>query len=277
VCGSRLALLEAGQGDPVVLLHGFPDNAWTWEPVIERLALRGHRVVAPFLPGYWPSEPPPSGEIEVTEVIELLESLLGEIGDGPVALVGHDWGATLTYLLAGRAPRAISRAVTIAVPHPARSGALIFDPELAHHAFHWWLFLVDDIGEAALSANDLALVDYLWRQWSPDLEDRQHIERVKRETLGATGGIANAIGYYRSFLSSLAAGTLELPTITVPTLTVFGGDDPMRRLVVGQESAFAAAFRTETLPGAGHFVHREDPDRIALLIEQWIDEGAPGR
>ena len=92
-------------------------------------------------------------------------------------------------------PSAVNCAAAIAVLHPFQSGAVLGDPDLTHHAFHHWLFQLPLVAEAALEAEDLAMVDYLW---SPTLSDGHHIEQVKRETLRAPGAIAAALGYYRS-------------------------------------------------------------------------------
>jgi len=273
--GSEIAILEAGHGPSVMLLHGFPDNARTWTTQISQLASHGYHVVAPFLPGYAPSGPPPGGQVDLRSVVKTLAGLSMSVGRGPVSLVGHDWGGTLSYLMAAFHPQAVASATVISVPHPLQSAAVLTDPRLIHHTFHHWLFQLPLVSEVALAAEDLALVDYLWRLWSPRLDDSDHITQVKNETLRAPGGIGHALGYYRAIFNELVAGTLDLPPIPVPVLVVFGGDDPTRRLTDGQHAHFTGTYRRAIIPGAGHFVHREQPESLTTLVLHWLRETAP--
>lgn len=270
VGGTRLALLECGRGAPVVLLHGFPDNAWTWEHQFGPLAAAGYRAIAPYLPGYPPSGLPASGTIEVHEVIDALAALIEKVADGPAVLVGHDWGATLTYLLAAGRPELLGGAVAMAVPHPAASGQVLTHPDLIQENFHHWFFQLPDLPEAALEANDLAFVDYLWRSWSPSLDHTDHVERVKRETLSVPGAIAAAIDYYRAMFRAMVSGSLELQPTSVRTLVLFGADDPHQRLVSGQDEWFGGEYELEVIGGARHFLQREVPAEVTRLLLKWL-------
>src|SRR5262249_29755069 len=151
------------EGPSVMLLHGFPDNARTWTAQISRIASHGYHAFAPFLPGYAPSGPPPGGQVDLRSVAETLAGLGTSVGGGPVSLVGHGWGGTLSYLVAAFHPEAVASATVISVPHPLQSAAVLADPRLIHHTFHHWLFQLPLVGELALAGEDLALVNYLWR------------------------------------------------------------------------------------------------------------------
>jgi pimeloyl-ACP methyl ester carboxylesterase len=124
-------------------------------------------------------------------------------------------------------------------------------------------------------ANDFAFVDYLWEHWSASgRDDREHIARVKRETLAPEGRVEAALGYYPALLN--------LPTthpqvaermqgqISIPTLTIFGDADPPRDLSQGEQVHFSAGYRFELVEGAGHFVHRERPDEVNRLLIDWF-------
>jgi pimeloyl-ACP methyl ester carboxylesterase len=287
--GSRLVLLEAGDGPAVVLLHGFPDNAWSWSHQIDALASAGRRAIAPFLPGYPPSEPPAKGnaqqgtaqddkpdEIEIVEVLEILAALIESLDQGPTALIGHDWGATIAYALAATHPDRVSRVAAMAVPHPGNAAVLLEDPALIHHTFHVWFFQLAGLPEYALAANDSRFIDYLWALWSPGLHDDAHIARVKRETLATPEAIAAALGYYRAIFKATLSGSLQLSPIAVPTLAIFGGSDPNAKLATGQETLFTGAYRHELIANAGHFLHREQPEHVNNLLNAWLDGSLDG-
>src|SRR5687767_8596914 len=110
--GVRYAYLEAGEGPLVLLLHGYPDNAHSWEHQLVALAAAGYRAVAPFMRGYPPTEVPPAGYYDRATLARDVEELIDALGGGePCHLVGQDWGAAIGYGVLGAFPRRIRRAV----------------------------------------------------------------------------------------------------------------------------------------------------------------------
>jgi pimeloyl-ACP methyl ester carboxylesterase len=272
--GVRFAFLEAGDGPLVILLHGFPDSAWTWSRQMSALAGAGYHAVAPFLRGYAPTEIPADGRYDALVLADDLAGLIQAFGGGPAYVVGHDWGATMTYAGMAMHPSSVRRAAVMALGHPSTLLSTFESPALLHHLFHVWLFGLDGFREVAARANDLALIDYLWRHWSAHLDDGEHVARVKRETLGPPGALEAALSYYPALLRL----GIEQPeaverltgTTSVPTLAIFGGEDPVRVLSEGEEAQFTAPYRFEVVDGAGHFVHRERPDEVTGLLLEWL-------
>ena len=273
--GLRFGLLEAGDGPLVVLLHGFPDNAWTWSKVIPTLVDSGYRVVAPFMRGYPPTEIPAEGRYDPAALADDVAGLIDELNGGdPAFVVGHDWGAMATYAAIGLHPEKLRRAVAIAIGHPGAVTRIFEHPDLLHHTFHAWLFQLPGLSETAVRHGDLAMVEYLWNLWSPGIEDADHIKGVK-ETLAGPGAVEAALGYYRALVRFALTHPEESQRIqftpaTVPTLSVYGGNDPAARLSEGEEQFFAAEHRVATVEGAGHFVQRERPDELSKLVLDWL-------
>jgi pimeloyl-ACP methyl ester carboxylesterase len=278
--GIEFAYIEAGDGPLVLLLHGFPDDARTYEHQMEALAGAGYRAVAPFMRGYPPTQPAPDGRYDSEALAADVAGLVEALGDGPAYVVGNDWGGIATHAASALHPEAVRRAVVINIGHPATFLATLTHPHQVHHIFHFWFFQLGEIATAAVRVNDLAFVDYLWDYWSgPGHEDREHVERVKRETLAPEGALEAALSYYPSLI--------DLPTarpdaaarmqgqIGVPTLTIFGDHDPPRELSEGEHVHFSGDHRLELVEGAGHFVHRERPDAVNRLILEWFgsDQG----
>jgi pimeloyl-ACP methyl ester carboxylesterase len=272
--GLRFNYLEAGEGPLVLLLHGFPDNAWTWEFQAQALASAGYRAVAPFLRGYPPTEIPAEGGYNVRVLAEDLEALIEALGEDDARVVGHDWGAVMAYAGMAYSPERIARAVAVAANHPRLFLGLFASPEFLHQSFHLWLFQLDGYAEGALSANDFALVDYLWRFWSPQLDASEHVARVKRETIVPDGAMAAALGYYRDLLRLPAADQQATETFIrpteIPTMQIFGADDPIAGPLPDEHACFAGPHRSVTLPDAGHFVHRDQPKEVGDLILQFF-------
>jgi pimeloyl-ACP methyl ester carboxylesterase len=202
VGGLEIGYLEAGEGPLVVLLHGFPDNAWTWEHQIPALAAAGHRVVAPFLRGYPPSEIPREPDYGAEALADDLNGLIAALSDEPACVAGHDFGAMAVYAALAEPEHRMARACVLAVSHPRHFARLIQHPELIQHGFHLWFLAHPLVGEIGAAVGDMALIDYLWKRWSGGHDDREHCRRVKRETLAQPGGLAAAVSYYRSFVGN---------------------------------------------------------------------------
>jgi pimeloyl-ACP methyl ester carboxylesterase len=276
--GIAFATLEAGEGPLVLLLHGFPDNAWTWEHQLTALAQAGYRAVAPFLRGYPPTEVP-AVAFDTEDNTSDVPALIAALGEPSAHVVGHDWGGLALMHAAALNPDVVTRAVSIGVGHPRTVINIFTSPEQLHYAFHVWFLQMDVFAAATLRANDFALVDYLWQLWSSQAPDRAHLARVKR-TLGEPGVVEGLLGYYRGLvrIPSAKPHFYERATqnINVPMLVVYGEEDPARALSEDERPFFDGEYRREIVPHAGHFVHREQPEHLnRLLLEQLGNADAP--
>ena len=278
--GGRFSLLRAGTGSRLaIVLHGFPDHPPTFAALIDALAAGGYSVAAPWLRGYAPStlDGPFHVERLAADVLELATAL----GHERFALVGHDWGAVTTYTTCALAPERVLAAVTMAVPHPLaflRNAA-----RTAQLARSWYMLFFQLPGAAALArAGDHALIDFLWRRWSPGLRLDDDARAALHAALDASGDAP--IGYYRAILrpprEALARMSAKAPTaqpIITPTLNLQGADDGCVAPSVarGQERFFRGPFAAEVLPGVGHFLQLEAPDQVAAHTLGWLRAHAP--
>ena len=163
--GLRFAYLEAGEGPLVLLLHGFPDNAHTWDRQMPALAAAGYRVVAPFLRGYPPTEIPDAGYFDLATLATDIKCLIDGLNAGqPCHLVGQDWGAAISYAVLAAYPESIRRAVILAVPHPIEVRRTIRkSPKHILRSFHRFLFQLPRLPEILCRTNDYAFIEFLWK------------------------------------------------------------------------------------------------------------------
>ena len=165
--GLKFAYLEQGNGPLVILLHGFPDTAYTWSHQMQPLVDAGYRVVAPFMRGYAPTEIPQNSYYDKATLVNDVAGLIGSLGSGkPVHLVGQDWGAITTYAVLAAYPELVRRSVVMAVPHPAEVSKSLLLPRHVQRSFHWWFFQLPHLPEKALAENDFDFIDYLWDYWT---------------------------------------------------------------------------------------------------------------
>lgn len=255
--GLRFAYLEEGTGPLVLLLHGFPDTAHTWDDLRPRLAARGFRAVSPFMRGFHPTALPDHDATQETLARDAL-ALIEALGEESAVVVGHDWGATAAYGAAAMAPGKIRTLITLAIPHPA---TLTYRPKKLWGARHFFGYKAPG-AVARFAAHDLAALPAICRRWSPSWNPPPAEFEAVRACFAHPGSLDAAFGYYRA-LTIFPPAWLKAP-ITVPTMAYFGKDDSIAGRSDFEKAAriFRGEYRFEELPG-GHFLHREYPDLFA--------------
>jgi pimeloyl-ACP methyl ester carboxylesterase len=165
--GLDFPILEAGDGPLVLCLHGFPDHAQSWIPVLDRLARAGYWAVAPALRGYWVGGAAPDGSYRASatgqDVLALIEALRAE----QAVLIGHDLGARAAYAAASLDAALVRKLVGLAVPYgKGLTTAFVADGDQQRRS--WYMFFFQTrLAEMAIQLNDFAFLDRLWREWSP--------------------------------------------------------------------------------------------------------------
>ncbi|OPF71345.1 alpha/beta hydrolase [Streptomyces antioxidans] len=283
--GLDFGYFEAGPADaPLALcLHGFPDSAHSWRHLLPALADAGYHAVAPFMRGYAPSGIPADGAYQAGAIAADANALHEAFGgDGDAVLIGHDWGAIAAYGATGSAPERWRRAVTMAVPPLGGVLADFFNYDYGQFKRSFYIFLFQTpLAEAGAAAHDMALIDGLWRDWSPGYKDAaEDIAHVK-ESLRDPDHLAAAIGYYRALFDPtrhVAAYAAEQEAVTgtgeVPTLYLHGADDGCigADVVQGAVDHLPAGSRMELVDDTGHFLHLERPERINREVLTWLAE-----
>nr|HEX4314776.1 alpha/beta hydrolase [Kofleriaceae bacterium] len=277
VGSETFAALEVGDaaGKPCVYLHGFPDHPPTAQPFLEALAARGYRVLAPWLRGYRPS--PVDGRFDVESLAIDIAGVIAAWpgsggGDVRVDVVGHDWGAAITYQLCTAHADRVARAVTLALPHPLTFLRQLRTAAQARRSWYMALFQLPGSGRLA-RAHDLALVDRLWRAWSPGFT----LDDAQRADLHAclADSLPGPLEPYRAIARPLGDVGERLRRaarpIATPLLQLHGADDGcVLPPTLDDARRFTGPRQLEVVPGVGHFLHLEQPAAIAARAADWL-------
>ncbi|HEX6041150.1 alpha/beta hydrolase [Longimicrobium sp.] len=266
----RLHWVEAGEGPPVLLLHGFPEFWYEWRHQLAALAGMGYRAVAPDLRGYNLSEKPEGVEAyRIEKLVDDVRGLIRHLGVERAHVVGHDWGGVVAWWLAMIAPEQIDRLVIINAPHPQAFRRELMTPDQMLRSWYAAAFQVPLLPEAAFRANDFALLGRIFRASSvrPGAFSDEDIRRY-REAAARPGAITAMINYYR------AAARYPGPparAITTPTLLIWGEQDQALsiRLTEGLDE-WVPGIRIERVPGVSHWVPAEAPDRVNELLAGFL-------
>lgn len=258
--GLTHAVFDEGEGPLVILQHGFPDTAHTWDDVAPALVAAGFRVVRPFGRGIAPSEKPLADAFHVEDISADLVALIGALGEEKATLVGHDWGASAVWGAAHLAPERIHKLVAVAIPHPA---AVRPTPVLAWRARH---FVANKLPNAVrrFSANDFAEVRTLYERWSPGFEWPDSEFEAAKNAYAHPGCADAALGYYRRLGRWPFRGRVRVNALVIGGLTdgALGSD-----AFEASGTRVDGPCQVKMLPG-GHFLHREHPEPfIEALLE----------
>jgi pimeloyl-ACP methyl ester carboxylesterase/glyoxylase-like metal-dependent hydrolase (beta-lactamase superfamily II) len=300
-----LAAGPAG-GDPVILLHGFPQTSYAFRHQLEALAAAGYRAVAPDQRGYSPDARPAAvADYALPELVGDVVGIADALGFETFHLVGHDWGGAVAWVLAGTFPDRVRSLTVLSTPHPEAFRAAIADPDGDQAARSSYFALFRAAGaEQRFLANDAAFL-------------RQVLDGVGREAigryvgvLGTPGAIGAALNWYRatdvgpaavaapqrgetaasrrdataaSRRNAAAAPTREAAAgpqreaaapfpvpleISVPTLYMWGGEDPAFSRAAAEATArwVSGPYRFVPLPRADHWLMERSTREVNELL-----------
>src|SRR5260370_2461397 len=206
--GLQFYVRDEGSGDPVILLHGFPDTGDLWRNQVPALVKSGFRTIVPDLRGRGRSSKTRAvADYRLSMIVRDVTGILDTLGIERAHVVGHDWGAGVAWLVAALAPERVDRLVAISVGSPG-TGA---KPTLEELQKGWYrlLFLFEGVAEELLQRDDW----YLVRQFLAGAKDTDAYVK----TLSEPGALTPGLNWYRANLPVQAilgrTGGAQPPTV----------------------------------------------------------------
>lgn len=280
----RIHFTEHGSahGEPVLLLHGWPDDASTWDDVIALLPTNRYRIIVPTIRGFCESvfktqEAPRTANSGILALDAI--ALMNGLGVERFAAVGHDWGSNIVEALAIGWPDRVTRiALLSSMP---RMGGLAMPAfhQAQRYWYHW--FMATERGSKAIADDRRGFTHLHWENWAPGgWFDEATFERVAK-SFDNPDWLAVTLHSYRSrwgeaevdprslWLEELVKKTNAL---ALPTIYFQGEEDGVNPPEVSEDlhRKFTGPFERILLQNVGHFPQREDPDAVARELSVFL-------
>jgi pimeloyl-ACP methyl ester carboxylesterase len=267
--------VAAGEGRPVVLLHGFPEFWYGWRNQLGPLAASGFRVIAPDQRGYNTSDKPRSAsaydlDTLAGDVVGLLDSL----GLERAAIVGHDWGGIVGWWVAARHPERVERLAILNAPHPDAFRRFIKrSPRQMLKSWYAMFFQLPWLPEKLLGMGGWAPLRRMLRQSGRAEAFTEADLDVYAGSWSQPGAMTAMINWYRAPLPP--SSSTSQARITVPSLIVWGAKDPaLDRRLAEQSLSMCDRGRLEFIEEATHWVQHEESGRVNQLLLDFLHDSA---
>jgi pimeloyl-ACP methyl ester carboxylesterase len=270
VNGIQLHYVIGGHGDPIVLLHGWPETWYEWHLVMPALA-KNHTVIAPDLPGLGESSKPLTGYDGKT-VAQDIHQLVTQLGFKTIFLVGHDIGTQIAYSYAAAHPTEVKKLVVMdfTIPGFGPTGRMPL----------WWPIFhqTPDIPEALVQGKELMYLSWFYHNlaYNPAAITQADINEFVSH-YSAPGGMRAGFEYYRAFPQDAIQNMNYSKTkLTMPVLAVgagyiptLGGNITMPTVIYGMKT-LAQNVQGITVPNSGHWIPEEQPVFLVKLLNNFF-------
>jgi pimeloyl-ACP methyl ester carboxylesterase len=245
-------------GEPVLLLHGYPQSAGAWERSLHWLAAHGYRGIAPNLRGYSPGANPQEVSAYAIETLTAdVTGIADALGAERFHLVGHDWGGALAWAVAAAVPERVGSLTVLSTPHPYALAQAMRESTQMLRSGYFAFFRLPRVPEAVMSAGNFIQMGTALRisglQKSSWQRDRARLRRT---------GLRGPLNWYRA-----ASVPRRQRRVTVPTLYVWGRHDPFlgRHAAELTERFVKGPYRFVALD-AGHWLPERNADELHDLL-----------
>ncbi|WP_300007966.1 alpha/beta fold hydrolase [Pseudonocardia sp.] len=263
-----LDVREAGPADgtPVLLLHGFPQGADSWDAVVPALTGAGYRTVAPDQRGYSPrARPGARADYRLDALVADAVAVIDDRAGGRAHVVGHDWGAAVAWRLAARHPDRVRTLTALSVPPAAAYARSLVTTRQVLASWYFVAFQVPGLAERFLAAGD---GPYSRRFTAALRRSGQSRERARRDAarFADPAALTAALNWYRGVLAGRPGP--EDPPVPVPTLFVWSDGDIAitRQATALVHRHVSGPYRYAELRGVSHWIPEEAPDELAELL-----------
>jgi pimeloyl-ACP methyl ester carboxylesterase len=265
--GVLFNVITGGQGQPLILLHGWPLTSWSWRKILGPLADAGFFVIAPDLPGLADSGAAPAG-YEKKAIVEPLRALMRALGQSSIHLAGHDMGAPIAYAWARLYPHEVGKLAILDVPLNG-FGLDRFARRLK--LWHFDFFAAPHLPEALISGRERVLIEHFYPAYGPEAITPADIDEYAR-TYSKPEVTAAGLAYYRAMAADEAWMTQEASNqkLSQPVLAL-SGEYAGNFAPYESMAQLARNVRAKIIPGCGHYLAEEKPAETAAELIAFLN------
>ena len=302
----QLAVYEEGSGPPVILVHGFPELAFSWRHQLPALAAAGYSAIAPDMRGYGGSSKPPSvADYTVQKLIGDLTALMDARAIDKAVVVGHDWGALVAWQMALLAPDRMAGLIAMNIPffkRPPLNPILLMRLKLGKD-FYIVNFQKSDEADRRFAEDPQRFIDTMMRirrvnrDLAPGKGGKRRplslLEMLDRDDPGGevllspdelkfyadafrAGGFTGPINWYRNFKHNWKSTRGVEQVVRVPTLFIGACDDVIvSRGQIEAMKSHVPDLEVHMIKDCGHWTQQERPEKTNELMLEWLGRRYP--
>ncbi|GAB4216125.1 MAG: alpha/beta hydrolase [Roseiflexaceae bacterium] len=265
VNGQIIHYVRAGQGDPLLLLHGWPATWYHWRRVIPALA-QHYTVIAPDLRGFGDSSKPQSG-YDTRTVTEDVYQLMRQLGFGRLFVAGHDLGAVHAYTYANQHPEDVRALAYLDEPLPGFTYEQFagFNPDPSAQGGFWWahFFLFPDLPEALMEGRERLVLTHLIRRMAYDMGAFSEADLDEYARTFGNGGWRGSLGVYREIGRTIQQNREAATTLLEMPVLALGGAFGTGEVPLHDMQQVARNVTGGVIAECGHFIAEERPAELA--------------
>jgi pimeloyl-ACP methyl ester carboxylesterase len=264
-----LEVHEAGRGDPVVLLHGFPECAYSWRHQVAALTAAGFRCIVPEQRGYNRSDKPEGiDHYRVEKLAGDVAGLLDALELPRAHIVGHDWGGVVAWATASLHPERVDRLVTMNGPHPLHARReLLTNPAQLLRSYYIFIFQIPGVAERYIMKPDFLARAFRGAAAHPEVFTDE-VLAVFREAMEQPGAARGMLSWYRA---SMWRALPKLPPVLARSLVIWGDKDPaLGPGFTKNLDRYARDVEVRHIPDSGHWVQQEQPAEVNRLLLEFF-------
>jgi len=255
-----------------LLLHGFPEHAYSWRYQIPLLARLGYRVWAPNQRGYGnTTRPREKAAYKIEHLLADVAALIDRSGAKSTTLIGHDWGGIVAWLFAIRGLRPLDRLVVMNLPHPTRFHQALQKPEQRKRSRYAAFFQLPWIPEWLFRARGARMIGEAFRGMAVDKSRfPDEVLDVYRAQALQPGALTAMLNWYRANRFDMSFAEVA-PVLETPTLLIWGEEDTAlgKEMTFGTDE-FVHDLTLRYLPRVSHWVQQEAPEAVNEILEAWL-------
>jgi pimeloyl-ACP methyl ester carboxylesterase len=272
--GVNLHYVTQGEGQLILMLHGFPEFWYSWRHQIPEFA-KNYKVVALDLRGYNESDKPKElTAYSMKELLKDVEGVIKGLGYQSCILVGHDWGGAIAWKFAYAYPQMVDKLIVLNLPHPAKFSDGLRTPQQLLKSSYVFFFQLPWLPEMVLQANDYYLIGSTFTNMavSKSAFTQADLEAYK-DAAAKRGALTAMLNYYRNFFQEfLQSPQQERGTLEIPTLMIWGEKDTAlgKELTYGTEG-LVRNLTIKYIPNCSHWVQQEQPQLVNQYMREFLE------